>query len=115
MTRFKGRSSMRQYFKMKPIKWGFKCWFRCASWNGYLHEFDLYLGKKQNIEVNLVIGMVMQLSEKLEDIFCNLLFDIFFNSPLLINNMFEENIYEIGTVRSNEKHMPKRKDDKKMV
>ena len=23
MTKFKGRSSMRQYLKMKPIKWGF--------------------------------------------------------------------------------------------
>ena len=41
MTKFKGRSSMRQYLKMKSIKWGFKWWFRCASKNGYLYEFDL--------------------------------------------------------------------------
>ena len=39
----------------------------------------------------------------------------FFNSPLLINKLFEENIYAIGTVRSNRKHMPKLKDKKKMV
>ena len=61
------------------------------------------------------MGMVMQLSEKLEDIFCTFFFDNFFNSPLLINKLFEGNIYEIGTVRSNEKHMPKFKDDKKIV
>ena len=115
MTKFHGRSSMRQYLKMKPNKWDFKWWFRCASSNGYLYEFDLYLGKKQNVEVNLGKGMVMQLSEKLEGIFCTLFFDNFFNSPLLINKLFEGNTYEIETVRSNEKYMPKLKDDKKMV
>ena len=31
MVKFKGRSSMKQYVKKKPIKWGFKFWYRCAS------------------------------------------------------------------------------------
>ena len=106
---------MRQYLKMKPIKWGFKWWFRCASSNGYLREFDLYLGKKQNIEVNLGEGIMMQLSEKLKGTFYSLLFDNFFKSPLLINKQFEDNIYTIGIVRSNWKHMLKLKDDKKKV
>ena len=57
----------------------------------------------------------MQFCEKLEGIFCTLFFDNFFNSPLLINKLVEGKIYEIETVRSNEKHMPKLKDDKKMV
>ena len=52
MTKFQGHSSMKQYLQLKPIKWGFKWWFRCASSTGYLYEFDLYLVKK-NIEVNL--------------------------------------------------------------
>ena len=115
MTKFNRRCSIRQYLKMKPIKWGFKWWFRCASSNGYLCEFDLYLGKKQNIEVNLGEGIMMQLSEKLKGTFCSLLFDNFFNSPLLINKQFEDNIYTIGIVRSNWKHMLKLKDDKKKV
>ena len=115
MTKFKGRSSMRQYLKMKPIKHGFKWWFRCASSNDYLYEFRLYLGKKQNVEVNLGEGVVIQLSGKLKGTFCTLFFDNFFNSPLLINKLFEENIYAIGTVRSNQKYIPKLKDDKKMV
>jgi len=29
MIKFKGRSGMKQYIKSKPIKWGFKFWFRC--------------------------------------------------------------------------------------
>ena len=33
----------------------------------------------------------------------------------MINKLLEENIYAIETVRSNRKHMPKLKDDKKMV
>ena len=32
--------------KRKPIKWRFKWWCRCCSKTVYLHEFDLYLGKK---------------------------------------------------------------------
>ena len=35
MTKFKGRSFMRQYLQLKPIKWGFKRWFRCANITGY--------------------------------------------------------------------------------
>ena len=31
MTKFRGHSSIRQYLKMAPIKWGFKWWFQCAS------------------------------------------------------------------------------------
>ena len=58
----------------------------------------------------------MQLSDQnLKGTFCNLFFENFFNSPLLINELFEENIYAIGIVRANRKHMLKLKDDKKMV
>ena len=74
MNKFKGRSSMRQYLKMKPIKWVFKWWFRCVSSNSYLYEFDLYLGKKQTVQVNLGEGVMMQLSEKLKGTFCTLFF-----------------------------------------
>ena len=59
--------------------------------------------------------MVIQLSEKLKGTFCTLVFDNLFNSLLLTKKVFEENIYAIWTVRSKQKHMPKPKDDKKMV
>ena len=39
MTKVKGRSSMRQYLKMKP-KCGFKWYFRYADFNGYLFETE---------------------------------------------------------------------------
>ena len=44
---------MRQYMKNKPIKWGFKFWFRCGAKSGYLYEFNIYLKKKGNTEFGL--------------------------------------------------------------
>ena len=56
MVKFKGRSGMKQYIKSKPIKWGFKFWFRCSSKSGYLYQMDIYLGRKQTPEFNLGLG-----------------------------------------------------------
>ena len=56
MVKFKGGSGMKQYIKSKPIKWGFKFWFRCSSKSGYLYQMDIYLGRKQTPEFNLRLG-----------------------------------------------------------
>ena len=115
MTKFKGRSGMKQYLQLKPIKWGFKSWYRCASKTGYLYEFDLYLGKKKDgVQYNLGESVILQLSEKLKNTFCTLFFDNFFNSPILVEKLFDDDIYAVGTVRSNRKQMPQMKIDKSM-
>ena len=44
MCKFKGRSSMKQYIKNKPIKWGFKYRHRCDSGTGYVYQLELYQG-----------------------------------------------------------------------
>ena len=36
MTKLEGKSSMKQYLKLKRIKWGFKSWFHCVSKTAYL-------------------------------------------------------------------------------
>ena len=114
--KFKGRSGMKQYIKSKPIKWGFKFWFRCSSKSGYLYQMDIYLGRKQTPEFNLGLGeeVVLQLTKDLERSFCTVYFDNFFNSPKLIEKLFQKGIYGIGTVRANRKQMPKMIDDKQM-
>ena len=53
MIKFKGRSSLKQYLPMKPIKCGFKVWVRADSQNGYLCNFDIYTGKEESAETNL--------------------------------------------------------------
>ncbi|CAB4022101.1 Hypothetical predicted protein [Paramuricea clavata] len=45
MIKFKGRSSLKQYMPMKPIKRGIKMWCRADGINGYLNHFKIYTGK----------------------------------------------------------------------
>ena len=41
MVKFQGRSSLKQYLPMKPIKRGFKVWVLADSINGYCSRFIL--------------------------------------------------------------------------
>ena len=77
---------------------------------------DIYLGTKHTPEFNLGPGeeVVLQLTKDLEQSFCTVYFDNFFNSPKLIEKLFQKGIYGIGTVRANRKQMPKMIDDKQM-
>ena len=75
MCKFKRKSIMRQYMKNKPIKWGFKFWFRCGAKSGYLYEFGMYLGKKENTEFALGESVVLSFCQKLKDTHCFAFFD----------------------------------------
>ena len=79
MVKFKGRSRMKQYIKSKPIKCGFKFWFRCSSKSCYLYQMDIYLGRKQTPGFNLGLGeeVVLQLTKDLERSFCTIYIDSF--------------------------------------
>ena len=87
LIKFKRRSRMRQYVKNKPIQWGFKFWYRCATKTGYLYQFDLHLGKKKNREENLGPSGVLVLTECFGNAYCNIFFDNFVNSPSPIMNL----------------------------
>ena len=104
MVKCKGRFGMKQYIQSKPIKWGFKFTFRCSSKSCYLYQMDIYLGSKQTPEFNLglVEEVVLQLTKDLERSFCTVYFDNFFNSPKLIEKLFQKGIYGIGTTRAPE-------------
>ena len=114
MTKFKGHHSAKQYLKNKPIKWGFKWWFRADSKTGYLYEFQLYLGKNELPEYGLGESVVISLSKSLKDTHCTLYFDNYFSSPALVKELYEQGIYAIGTVRKDRKNMPTLKEDKAM-
>lgn len=51
MIAFKGRSGMKQYMPMKPIKRGFKVWALADSASGYLINFEIYTGIRLNTKV----------------------------------------------------------------
>lgn len=56
MIAFKGRSSMKQYLPMKPIKRGYKVWCRADSKTGYLLQFEVYEGKNTSRPANQSLG-----------------------------------------------------------
>ena len=114
MVKFKGRSSMRQYVKNKPINWAFKFRYHCASKTGYLYQFDFYIGKKESREENLGSSVVLAWTEWLQDTYCAIFFDNFFNGPSLITKPFANILCGIGTARMDTKEMPKMKPDKQM-
>ena len=63
------------------MQWGFNMWCQCDSKSGYLFEFDLYTEKKDgNIEFRLGENVVLQLTEKIQNKYCQVFIDNFFNS-----------------------------------
>jgi len=52
MILFKGRSSLKQYMPMKPIKRGYKVWVH-ADESGYICEFQVYTGEIDSVETSL--------------------------------------------------------------
>ena len=61
ICKFKGRSSMKQYIKNRPIKRGFKYWYRCDSETGYVYQLEMYQGRKEKRELNLGSSVVLDL------------------------------------------------------
>lgn len=57
MIPFKGRSALKQYMPMKPVKRGYKVWCLCDSKTGYVNKFDIYCGKSHANEKNQEFGL----------------------------------------------------------
>ena len=113
--KFKGKNSMKQYIKNKPIPWGFKFWQRCDGETGYLYQFDIYTGKKQFPELGLGESVVLELASSLAGTYTTIYADNFFSSPTLVKQLLASKIYYTGVVRPDRKGMPfkTRKDSKK--
>lgn len=56
MTRFKGRSSMKQYMPLKPVKRGIKMWMRSCAKSGYIYDFCIYQGKEGDNKSTDLLG-----------------------------------------------------------
>lgn len=107
MVPFKGRSSMKQYMPMKPVKRGYKVWCLCDSQTGYVLNFDVYTGKSNNTS-GFTLGekVVVQLTECVQNTNVLIAFDNFFTTPALMTTLYNNGIYSCGTVRINRKGLP---------
>ena len=63
-----------------------------------MYGFDLYLGKKEKAELGLGETFILDLSKKLENTYCMLYFDNFFNSPTLVEMLSVMGIYCLGAL-----------------
>ena len=106
MIKYKGRSSLKQYMPMKPVKRGIKVWARADSTNGYISRFQVYTGKENSSETGLgnrvVKDLTSDIHHKNHQVFC----DNFFSSFQLFSDLLQKGIYACGTIRSNRRGFP---------
>ena len=90
MVKFKGRSVLKQYLPLKPIKRGIKVWQRCDTKTRYIFDLNVYSGKIENEEFSegtLGGRVVNKLCStiKISDVVMS--FDRFFTSVNLIHTL----------------------------
>ena len=109
MIKFKGRLGMKQYMPMKPIKQGIKVWECAEVSSGFVCNFQVYTGKKQDgvAEHNLGYRVVYDLTQNLMGKNHHVFFDNFFSIVKLVEDLLKDGIYSCGTTRANRKDFPK--------
>lgn len=107
MIAFRGRLGFKQYIPAKPTKYGIKVWCRADPVNGYLNDFQVYVGKVGNrAEVGLGARVVHDLTQDIAGRNHIINMDNYFSSPELYVKMLEDNLRARGTVRPNRKGFP---------
>lgn len=102
MIPFKGRSSLKQYMPMKPVKRGLKVWCLAESKTSYVHKFEVYTGKNDmgHVPEEKALGaqVVLSLTSHLQGKKLSLILWYFFTSVHLFETLWERGIYACGTV-----------------
>ena len=95
----------------KPTKYGIKAWLCADSKNGYVNNFEIYLGKDKDEEIDTSKGLghyvVMNMTKPFNGKGRHVYFDNFFNSPALMEDLLKEKTLACGTVRTNRKGLRK--------
>ena len=106
MVKFDGRSCLKQYVPMKPVRRGFKVWVRADSLNGYMCDFAVYTGKEGVVEKDLGGKVVKKLVEPLAGDHYHIYFDNYFSSVKLFEDLLDDGLYACGTFRRDRKGIP---------
>lgn len=108
MTKFKGRSSLKQYMPMKPVKRGIKMWVRADSRTGYAYDMNIYVGResnpRQNQEFTLGENVIRTLTSTITNPDTTICFDRFFTSVTLMDTL---EFPCVGTCNAARRNMPK--------
>ena len=107
MIGFKGRLAFRQYMPAKPTKYGIKVWMAADAKNGFVANFDVYLGQdNQNRIHGLGYDIIMKMAKPFLNKNRHFYFDNFFTSTTLMEHLLLQQSYACGTVRINRKDLP---------
>ena len=92
----------------KPTKYGIKVWMAAISSNGYVLNFDVYLGKEV-VGRRRIYGLGYDVVTKLIRPYMNrnhhVFFDNFFTPTKLLEHLEANDTYACGTVRCNRKDL----------
>ena len=113
MIKFQGRSTLKQYMPMKPIKRGIKVWV-LADENGFFSHFEVYTGKKDGVEHSLGARVVKDLTKDFQGSWRHVYFDSFFTSKELLCDLESKRIYGCGTARKDRRGFPAELKTKKL-
>ncbi len=109
MVKSRHRSSIWQYIKGKPTKWGIKLWVLADSSNGYTVDFDVYIGKAagQRASANgLGFDVVVQLMQRFLNQGYHLFVDNFYTSVTLFKHLFTKGVHATGTIMETRRDFP---------
>ena len=113
MILFKGRSSLKQYNPMKPVKRGYKIW-EMANMDGYLYQFKVYQGKCENKSIQNLpkfIGLgdriICQMTGSLHNKYHVVYVDNFFTPAPLMEYLSSNKVLCCGAICTNKKWIPK--------
>lgn len=118
MVPFKGKSSLKQYIKSKPKKWGFKVWVKASS-KGFVNCFELYEGRMRcaRSEFGPVGDSVLRLCHDIHGNNHKLFMDNLFTTLQLLRHLRSLGIFVVGTLRTNRvpKDIMKKLPDSKLL
>ncbi|CAK9810838.1 PiggyBac transposable element-derived protein 4 [Anthophora plagiata] len=100
---FRGRS-FKVYMPNKPGKYGIKIWTLCDSNTFYCCNMEVYLGKHGTAPEKQQGKRVVK---QLTDFWKNSVTDNFFTDLSLAEELLENNIFLVGTMRKNKTDLPK--------
>ncbi|KAL4107418.1 hypothetical protein QTP88_017761 [Uroleucon formosanum] len=110
MIKCKGRSTIKQYNPMKPIKRDYKLWC-IVDQNGYILIYSVYQGKNETLEqefdkYNLGERVILMLTKPFWKQQRIIIFDNYFTSITLLKRLKNEQTLACGSIRNNRKGMP---------
>ncbi|KAG8222113.1 hypothetical protein J437_LFUL002109 [Ladona fulva] len=99
MVAFKVCHYIKQYLKGKPTKWGFKIWI-LASPHGYVLQGNVYLGKKEKRNKDMLLGSQVVINLLKKQLGLN------HHVVRLMNTLYDNKTYACATTRPTRKEWP---------